>query len=80
MNAVIPPRDPLAGSVTAITMMKSALRAPLMKIFWPLITHLPFLYSARVFMPAGSEPAPGSVIAIELFFSPFAYGSRYFLI
>ena len=55
----MPPREPFFGSVTAMTMMKSALRAPLMKIFWPLITHLPFLYSARVCMLAGSEPAAG---------------------
>ncbi|MCY1365909.1 hypothetical protein D9M68_799630 [compost metagenome] len=69
-NAVNFERLSAAASVTAITIMKSARRAPLIHSLVPLSTHLPFLRSARVLMAAASEPAPGSDKARQLFFSP----------
>ena len=58
------------GSVLATRTMKSA-RGPLvMKVFEPLITYSSPSRIALVRMPATSEPAPGSVIAMQPIFSP----------
>jgi hypothetical protein len=65
-----PPRTPLALSVTAIRIVKSASATRLTQILWPLITHWSPSCSAWVFIPAGSPPAPGSEIPIAETFSP----------
>ena len=78
-NAVIPPRAPLSGSVTAIRMEKSAFFIRDTQIFRPLMTQSSPSLTARVRIPAGSPPAPGSEIAMAELISPLAYGSRYFL-
>ena len=68
----MPPRAPFSGSVTAMTMVKSALAMRLIQILRPLITQWSPSFTARVFMPAGSPPAPGSEIAIAEVVSPAA--------
>ena len=56
--------------------MKSA-RAPLvMKVLEPLITYSSPSRTARVRMPATSEPAPGSEMPSEEIFSPLIAGTR----
>ncbi len=65
------------GSVLVTRTMKSA-RGPLvMKVLEPLITYSSPSRIAVVRMPATSEPAPGSVIAMQPIFSPLRPGSRY---
>ena len=49
------------GSVRASTKHQSAQWAWLVQTFWPSITHSPSTSSARVWMLARSEPAPGSL-------------------
>ena len=51
-----------SGSVTAITMMKRAVRAFDEKNLYPLITHSSPSFTARVVNIFGSAPACGSVI------------------
>ena len=68
------PRAPAAGSVTAETTKKSENAPSLMKCFWPVSSQPPPSRSARVLMPAASEPAPGSVMAIEQVRSPRTAG------
>jgi len=46
-----------SGSTAATTTWTSAMPPLVMKIFWPLITHSPFLRTARVFIEETSEPA-----------------------
>ncbi len=41
-----------------------------MKVFWPLTIHASPSSRAEVLMPARSEPATGSLIAIEPMYSP----------
>jgi len=55
------PRVPSSGSTAATTTWTSAMPPLVMNIFWPLITHSPFLRMARVFIEETSEPASGSV-------------------
>jgi hypothetical protein len=63
MKAVIPScRAP--SPTRAIKITKSAFFALLIQIFRPLITQSSPSRTARVFIPAGSPPAPGSEIAI----------------
>ena len=57
------PRVPSSGSTAATTTCTSAIPPFVMKIFWPLSTHSPFLRTARVFIDDTSEPASGSVTA-----------------
>ena len=66
----MPPRAPLAGSVTAMVTVKSASLALLIQILRPLITQSSPSCTALVIMPAGSAPAPGSEIAMALIASP----------
>ncbi len=47
-----------------------------MKCFSPLITHSSPSHTALHFMPRKSEPAPGSVIAMQSRFSPLMVGSK----
>ena len=68
-------RGRAAGSVTAETTKKSEKRPSLMKCLLPLSRQPSPSRSARVLMPAASEPAPGSVIAIEQVRSPRTQGS-----
>ena len=72
-----PPLAPSSLSVTAKTMQKSATSPPVMKVFSPLITHSSPSRTAVVRMLRASEPAPGSVIAKQLIFSPSMVGRRY---
>ncbi|MCY1333282.1 hypothetical protein D9M69_190040 [compost metagenome] len=72
----MPPRAPLALSVTAITMVQSARAARLIQILRPFSTQWPPSRSARVVIMAGSPPAPGSEMAMADTVSPRAYGSR----
>ena len=73
---VAPPSAPRAGSVTANTMAKSASLPPVMNVFSPLITQSSPSRRALVRMLRASEPAPGSVIAKQLFRSPSMVGCR----
>jgi hypothetical protein len=66
----------LSRSVTANTMAKSAMSPPVMNVFSPLITHSSPSRTAEVRMLRASEPAPGSVIAKQLYRSPLIVGSR----
>ncbi len=50
-----------AGSVTAKTTQTSPSRPWVVKVLAPLSTHPPSTRSARVRVPAASDPAPGSV-------------------
>ena len=53
-------------------MMKSARGTPLTQILRPLMTQSSPSFTARVVMPAGSPPAPGSEMAMEDRISPRA--------
>jgi hypothetical protein len=75
-KAVEPVRALLSGSVTAITMAKSASLPPVMNVFSPLITQSPRSRRALVLMFAASEPAPGSVIAKQDSRVPSSVGTR----
>ena len=67
---VMPPRARFSGSVTAMTWAKSEKPALLMKRLVPFSTQWSPSSTARVFMPAGSPPASGSVWAKHATFSP----------
>ena len=56
----MPPRARFSVSVTAIRIVKSASAAREIQIFRPLMIQSSPSRTARVVMPAGSEPAPGS--------------------
>ena len=56
--------------------MKSARTPLVMKVFDPLMTHSSPSRTARVRIPATSEPAPGSVMPSEEIFSPLIAGTR----
>ena len=56
--------------------MKSARTPFVMKVLEPLITYSSPSRTARVRMPATSEPAPGSVIPSEEIISPLIAGTR----
>ena len=71
MKAVTPSWR-LPSPVRAMTMTKSACGTRLTQIFLPLITQSSPSFAARVIMPAGSPPAPGSEIAIAECASPRA--------
>ncbi len=77
-NAVIPPRARFSGSVTANTRAKSAESPPVMKCLRPETIHEPLVLMAFVLIRVASEPAPGSVRAKQVIFSPRMSGSRYF--
>ena len=68
----MPPREPSAVSVTAMAMVKSALAMRLIQILRPLITQSLPSFTALVFMPAGSPPAPGSEMAMAELVRPAA--------
>ena len=76
MNADMPPRLPLLRSVSAITIVQSASVAWLIQILRPFSTQLSPSRTAVVDNAPGSEPAPGSEIAIAARVTPRAYGSR----
>jgi hypothetical protein len=66
-----------SGSVTAITIRKSAIDALLENHLWPLITHESPSLTAVVDIVVGSEPAfSGSVIEKADFRSPASRGWR----
>ena len=65
-----------SGSVTAITIRKSARDALELNHLWPLMTHSSPSRTARVWICVGSEPAtPGSVIENAERSSPASSGS-----
>ena len=68
-------RGRAAGSVTAETMKKSENMPSLTKCLCPVSVHPSPVGTARVEMPAASDPAPGSVMAIEQVRSPCTHGS-----
>ncbi len=71
------PREPLAArSVFAPTKYRSPCTPLVMNILLPLITHSSPSRTARVRMPATSEPASGSVTATAQTFSPRISGGR----
>ena len=72
MKAVMPPRAPLPGSFAAMRMRKSTFGTPETQILRPLMTHSLPSRTARVFICAGSPPAPGSEMAMQDFISPWA--------
>ena len=74
---VTPPLAPFSLSVTAKTMQKSAMSPPVMNVFSPLITQSSPSRTAVVRRLRASDPAPGSVIAKQLIFSPSIVGLRY---
>ena len=63
MKAVMPPRAFFSGSVRATTKNHRATPALVIHILLPLSTHLSPFFTAVVFSPCTSEPAPGSVTA-----------------
>ena len=66
------PRCRLAGSVRTAVITRSALIPLVMNVFAPLTTYSSPSTRAEVAIPARSEPAPGSVIAIAVISSPDA--------
>ena len=70
------PFRPLAGSLVATTVMKSATVPWVVKILLPFSTKPPSTAVARVRSAAASDPAFGSVIANAAIFSPRSAGSR----
>ncbi|EWS62787.1 hypothetical protein Y695_03982 [Hydrogenophaga sp. T4] len=71
------PREPLAvGSVLAATKYTSPCTPLVMNILLPLITQWSPSRTARVRMPATSEPASGSVTATAQIFSPRMMAGR----
>jgi hypothetical protein len=56
--------------------MKSARTPLVMNVLEPLITYSSPSRTARVRMPATSEPAPGSVMPSEEIISPLIEGTR----
>ena len=75
MKAEIP-WVPLPPSVRAVKVMYFATLPLVMKIFEPLIRQPSATCSARVCVPAASEPAFGSVSPKAPIASPFAIGTR----
>ncbi|MNS32947.1 hypothetical protein D3C72_650460 [compost metagenome] len=76
-KAVTPPLAPRAGSVTAKTVITSAMSPLVIQIFSPFrIQSLPSR-TARVLMAAASEPAPVSVSAKQPMLSAVASLGRY---
>jgi hypothetical protein len=73
---VTPPSAPRSRSVTAKTMQKSASLPPVMNVFSPLITHASRSRWAEVRIAFASDPAPGSVMAKQLFRFPSMVGTR----
>ena len=71
-KAEMPPRAPRAGSVTAITTVKSASSTLLTQILRPSSTQSSPSRRARVIIAAGSAPAPGSEMAMAEIVSPRA--------
>ncbi len=69
------PRAFFSGSVTAETMKKSENAPSLMKCFEPDRRQPRSVRTARVWIEAASDPAPGSVNAIEQTRSPRTAGS-----
>src|SRR4029078_8686256 len=71
---------PCVSDVFATRMKCAASAAPVMNHLRPLITHLPFLCSARVWIIEGAEPPPGagSVIANDDFTLPSTIGRSHF--
>jgi hypothetical protein len=63
-----------SGSVTHMTMRKSATDAFELNHLWPLITYSSPSSTARVASSVGSAPAPGSVIEKQLRSSPRSSG------
>ena len=63
-----------SGSVTHMTMRKSATEAFELNHLWPLITYSSPSSTARVASSVGSAPAPGSVIEKQLRSSPRSSG------
>lgn len=63
MNAVMPPRASRCGSVTATTKYQSATPALVIHILLPLSSQVSPCFTAVVFIPCTSLPAPGSVTA-----------------
>ena len=49
-----------SGSVRATSMHHFATCASVVQTFWPVTTHSPLRFTARVFSEARSEPASGS--------------------
>jgi hypothetical protein len=71
------PREPLSGSVRAITTEVPATLALVMNALLPLRTQLSPRSWARVRSAAASEPDPGSVKPHAPSTSPWASGGRY---
>ena len=65
-----------SGSVTAMTIRKSAIEALLENHLWPSMTYSSPSRTARVRSSVGSEPAFGSVIENADFRSPPSSGCR----
>ena len=63
-----------SGSVTSITIRKSALDPFDVNHLWPLMTHSSPSRTVRVQINVGSAPAPGSVIENALRISPARSG------
>ena len=64
-----------SGSVTAMITQTSPTEPWVVKVFEPLRIQPPSTFSARVRVPAASEPAPGSVRLQAPIFSPRASGT-----
>ena len=63
-------------SVRATSMHHLECCAPLVHTFWPVTTHCPSLFTARVFSAARSEPASGSEKPWHQISSPDRIGAR----
>ena len=72
----MPPRAPLARSVTAKTIAKSASLPLVMKTFSPFKIHESPSLTAVMWMLPASDPAPGSVSAKHDRRSPLIVGSK----
>ena len=72
MRKAVMPSCRLPSPVRAMRMMKSDRGTLETQILRPLMTHWPPSFTARVVIPAGSPPAPGSEIAMAERCSPRA--------
>ena len=70
------PLCPASGSVLAVTMKKSEYSPSDINCFLPLIVHPVEFLSALVLIAAASDPASGSVKAMEKTFSPITLGNN----
>src|SRR5690606_13249681 len=61
----------------AMSMPRSATWPPEVQTFWPLTTHSSPSFTARVFRPARSDPAPGSLKSWHQAFLPVTMSRRY---